>query len=135
MIVSGVELVNTNWEALRYCPNTWSDAENKRKSAPPMHKANLVTLMNMATKPDAYCAHLKNLPAFEASEVASVMSTADSFSSKDLDFDLATTELWNLEAMAALPIIAAEAMKPKINVKVLGCKKKRRMPVDGLAEQ
>ena len=126
MIVSGVDLVNTNWEALRYCPNTWSDAETKRKSAPPMHKANLATLMNMATRPDAYCAHLKNLPAFEASDVASVMSTADSFSSKDLAFDLATKELWNMEAMAALPNIAAEAMMTKTKVKVLGCKKKRR---------
>ena len=81
----------------------------------------------MATKPDAYCAHLKSLPPFEASECASVMSTADSFSSKDLDFDLATKELWNLEAMAALPNIAAEAMGTKLKVKVLGCKKKRRV--------
>ena len=91
----------------------------------------------MATKPDAYCAHLKSLPAFEASECASVMSTADSFSSRDLDFDLATKELWNLEAMAALPAIAAEAMqpKPKTSVKVLGHKKKRRLPVEGLAGQ
>ena len=89
----------------------------------------------MATKPDAYCAHLRSLPAFEPSECASVVSTADSFSSKDLDFDLVTKELWNVEAMAALPAIAAEAMqpKPKISVKVLGKKKKRRSPVDGLA--
>ena len=70
---------------------------------------------------------MKNQPAFEASDVASVMSTADSFCSKtDVAFDQATKELWNVETKAALPKIAAEAMATKPNAKALGSRKKLR---------
>ena len=82
-------------------------------------------------KPDEFLSHLKNQPAFEASDVASVMSTADSFRSKTdvalMDaFDEATKDLWNAETKAALPKIAAEATATKPNAKALGSKKKLR---------
>ena len=128
MVVSGMQLVDTDWEALKYCPKTWSDAETKRKGAPPMHKANLGTLKDLAFRPDPYLTHLKNQPAFEASDVASVTSTASSFRSKTdvalMDaFEEATKELWNTETKAALPKIAAEAKAAKPNGKALGSKK------------
>ena len=84
-------------------------------------------LKDMAIRPDAYLTHLKNQPAFEASDVASVTSTASSFRSKtDLAlmdaFNEATNAVWNLETKASLPKIAARAMAAKPNAKNLGSK-------------
>ena len=114
MVVSGIELTNTDWVTVRYCQDTWSDAEVTRSSAPKMHKANLVTLKEMAEKPDRDCAHLKIQPAFEAAEVASSPSTAVSLGpAPDVAFDKHTRELWKAVTEAARPKIAAEAMKAK----------------------
>ena len=113
MVVSGIELAHTDWEKVRYCSDTWSDADNKRTSAPNMHKNNLVLLKKLAENPDIYNAHLKDQPAFEAAEVDSAPTKTAKHIEHEAAFDSQTKQLWTTAAEAARPKIAAEAMKAK----------------------
>ena len=128
MIISGLELVDTEWDELKYCPKTWSDDENKRpRGAPPMHKKNLDIFKEKANRPYAYNTHLKNQPAFEASDVASETSTASSICSKTdlahLDaFTTASNAVWDMETKASMPKVAARAKAAKPDAKSLGIK-------------